>query len=92
MKTPSYLKPVHRHDCEKCKYLATLTTHDGVADWYTCGKTILARFSDEGPDYWSMERSMVTNDNYLVIRNIDTQQYALNEMHIIARWLLENIK
>lgn len=92
MKTPSYVKPAHRHDCEKCQYLATTWQEHGPADWYTCGSTVLARFSDEGPDYWSSDRRMIENDSYLISFNREKVQYAFNEMHIVARWLLENIK
>lgn len=52
------MKPKFTHDCEKCQYLGTEHNHD----LYICaarmipglGPSIIARFSNNGPDYASM--------------------------------------
>lgn len=48
-------KPRYKHDCSSCQYLG----QDGRFDLYYCGEsnsdsnTLIARFSDYGPDYYS---------------------------------------
>ena len=51
-------KPRYEHDCEACQFIG----QDGLFDMYVCAKgnkapfsrtTLIARFSDEGPDYAS---------------------------------------
>jgi|GEM_PF-2231443 len=49
------MTPKYEHDCEKCEYLGTFFDYDV----YLCredrhrGGTIIARYDDEGPDYYS---------------------------------------
>ncbi len=44
-------KPKFKHDCKHCVFLG----HAKNRDWYSCqaniGRSIIARFSDDGPDY-----------------------------------------
>ena len=60
------MKAKWKHDCEKCKYIATVFNNDATLDWYTCGqgalgKTILARYDDEDSShYWSMPLDILT--------------------------------
>lgn len=91
---PKYIKPVWEHDCDQCRYLATIWL-DGPEDWYVCRDTILARFSDDGPDYWSMLQGQVQSDHALVTKVTavhDRCEYALEGRFITARWILENLK
>ena len=48
--------PQFTHDCNACKFITTV----GDIDVYTCGGTIIARFSSEGSDYASMRLDMFT--------------------------------
>lgn len=52
------------HDCDCCKHLGTVTVYDGTYDLYYCtqgcvGVTLLARWSDNGPDYVSCQPQYV---------------------------------
>lgn len=83
-------KPYHQHDCSKCKYLGSMYM-DRPMDWYVCGNdSILARFSDEGRDYWSMMPSMVTDDKYL--RSSHEGRIIVSGMMVLARHMLTRAK
>jgi len=64
--------PVHIHDCDSCTYLGTIRSQDRegeVADLYTCGnnwqsQTVIARYSDHGPDYSSVPLFMLQTNGY----------------------------
>ena len=45
------MKPLHKHDCERCMFLGSINGMDG----YYCptGETYILRFSSEGSDYTS---------------------------------------
>lgn len=52
--------PKYQHDCEKCKYLGTGTCPalgEDEFDFYICtssiGRSIIARYGSEGPEYTS---------------------------------------
>jgi hypothetical protein len=87
------LAPVWKHDCKRCKFLGTVWMENkGPADWYVCGDSVLARFSDDGPDYWSSLRQIVEDDRYLltdVAAVHDRAKFALGSMNIIARFMLK---
>ena len=57
------MKPKYKHDCTDCRYLGSMFMpgSPAVADWYKCGSdpTVIARFGDDGPNYWSMPVDMV---------------------------------
>lgn len=83
--------PYHRHACNKCIYIASTHTHEGLGDWYICednldDATILRRGTDEGCDYSSWPTFLLT-DQY---RMADDAQgrVGLLESHIIARYML----
>jgi hypothetical protein len=72
------LKPQYIHDCDACRYLGR--SDDEIFDLYFCAQsdsslTVIARFSDEGPDYKSglcfVEFDAVLSQAYklAVIRN-----------------------
>jgi len=50
-------EPLYQHDCKACRFLGSLTKDDKAMDLYFCGEepgsTVIARYSDEGPDYSS---------------------------------------
>lgn len=70
-----YMRPVeerHEHDCDACEYLGTCTLYGKETDWYYCPPapdgagssieekgTMVARYSSEGPDYWSSPIAMI---------------------------------
>lgn len=53
-------QPVHKHDCERCNYLDTITDDDYTFDLYVCTQgfddpelyTVIARYGEYG-DYLS---------------------------------------
>jgi len=51
------VKPKYIHDCTNCKFLGNGTYCEKPVDWYICEgperRTIIARYSDIGPDYSS---------------------------------------
>ena len=54
------LNPLWKHDCDACKFLGTRKN----LDWYVCeegalGRSIIARYSDEGPDYACRNESLL---------------------------------
>lgn len=47
--------PRFHHDCEKCLYIATrYFPGERMGDIYKCKGSIIIRWSDDGPDYTSM--------------------------------------
>jgi len=57
---PMSPNPVYQHDCTLCRFMQNLTVEGIVYDVYRCPKTAigestwLARYGDEGSEYWSM--------------------------------------
>ena len=51
------MKPKYIHDCTNCKFLGNGAYCEKPVDWYICEgperRTIIARYSDIGPDYSS---------------------------------------
>ena len=76
------------HDCNYCKYKGSMFHGSDKLDWYTCNDTVVARRGDDGPDYWSMPISMVTNDDYLVAGEFNTEFNGVNDMIVLARFML----
>lgn len=85
--------PRFKHDCTKCRYLGT-TFSDGAHDWYVCGTSVVARYGDDGPEYWSNGTSMVDSDNYLYTdaSRVDARLATpvISEKMIVARFMLEH--
>jgi len=52
------VKPKYIHDCTNCKFLGNGTYCEKPVDWYICEgperRTVIARYSDSGPDYSSV--------------------------------------
>lgn len=52
-------RPQFQHDCDKCQFLGRYECRDYYDEWerydlYQCeGKTVIARFGDDGPDFSS---------------------------------------
>jgi len=75
------MKPKWQHGCPSCNYLGSINQHRGHSDWYECGESVIARFSDEGSQYWSAPKDIVFDDRYLA-----ADAYA--EMTALARFML----
>lgn len=71
---PQAGKPRFQHDCDRCVFLGAFSEENHNCDLYFCsqgglGPTLLARYSDKGPDYvsgWNVgqnaaERKLVRN-------------------------------
>jgi hypothetical protein len=71
-------KPKFLHDCSKCVYLGTTITGvfqdnkqtNRFVDHYICGRTVLARFSDEVSDYASTSCGYVVSGRDLLTSTI----------------------
>ena len=74
------MKPKWEHNCDNCKYLGTVDQYRGHSDWYECGESVLARFGNEGSQYWSSPKGVVFDDRYVA----DTYR----EMTLLARYML----
>ena len=86
------MQPVYTHDCPKCKYLGSMFIGNRTADWYQCkgfDPSVIARFSSDGPDYWSTSPEMVTDDRYLIARRQEDNFIGYTHMKILARFMLE---
>jgi hypothetical protein len=50
-------KPIFQHDCNNCRFQGTGKHKGRIVDVYLCtteyGRTLVLRYSDEGPDYSS---------------------------------------
>ena len=56
-------EPQYKHDCDKCKFLGLYyQSPKRRYDLYICvhgnNSSIIARFSADGPDYWSADLSL----------------------------------
>lgn len=74
------MKPRWTHDCDNCKYLGSVDHARGRADWYECGESVIARFGNEGANYWSILKGILHDDRYV--------ETAIREMTAIARFML----
>lgn len=45
--------PKYQHDCTKCKYLGRTIGNGKIVDLYVHNDTLIARYGDDGPDYYS---------------------------------------
>ena len=76
------------HDCDRCKYTGSMFHNGNILDRYVCTDSVVARRSDDGPDYWSMPISMAKDDRYLVARNMD-DYHAINDMQVLAQHMIK---
>lgn len=84
------MKAKWKHNCAKCAYLGTMFNGGDVLDWYECkgsDPSVIARHGDDGPEYWSMPRSMVTADYEVSKRQLD-DVIGYNSMIFLARAML----
>jgi hypothetical protein len=51
------VKPKFTHDCESCTFLG----HFYSRDVYQCGKSLVARYSNEPGEYWSLPQGAVVD-------------------------------
>ncbi len=86
------MNPKWRHDCAKCRFLGGMFLPTGQADWYVCESdiehTILARFSDDGPDYWSRDPRYL-DDNHRIATEWGTDNKGFVGMNILAEFMLK---
>lgn len=85
-----WMKPKWTHDCKKCEYLGSMFLGRGLADWYECkgsDPSIIARFGDDGPDYWSMPKDMALDARYLTTQDVDGNP-GYSEMSVLAQFFV----
>ena len=84
------MKPKWKHDCDKCRFLGGMFMPHGLMDWYLCGttdRTILARYSDEGPDYWSKDARHL-GDDHRIATEWGTDNKGFIGMNFLAEMML----
>lgn len=84
------MKAKWKHDCDKCRFLGGMFLPHGALDWYVCGttdRTVLARFSDEGADYWSRDTRHL-GDEYRTAIEWGTDYKGFTGMNILAEFML----
>ena len=84
------MKPQWKHDCERCTYLGSMHMSNHTSDWYVCTSSVIARKGDDGPDYWSMPKDMVT-DTRLATASWDGV-IAYSHMRVLAQFMLAQHK
>lgn len=52
--TFTLIVPRYTHDCDVCRFVG----HDGDADCYVCGDSVVRRVSDDAPEYSSFPRDI----------------------------------
>lgn len=85
------MKAKWKHDCDKCRFLGGMFMPHGSMDWYVCGttdRTILARFSDEGSDYWSRDIRHL-GDEYRTATEWGTDYKGFTGMNLLAEFMLK---
>jgi len=75
-------RPRYQHDCDACTFLGQRLNHD----LYSCGTgervSLIARYSDDGPDYKSMDKSQLWFNRaggYHVDADLDEARYRHNQ-------------
>lgn len=71
------LTPEYKHYCPKCKFIGQTTSEGKNIDWYLCGQSILGRYGNEDPEYWSSLTSIVESIDQDVIRRDHYLQMAI---------------
>ncbi len=63
MNDETTIKPKYEHDCEDCLFLGQTLGHGKIIDLYAhktkTHVTLIARYSDEGRDYYSIDYNYV---------------------------------
>ena len=86
------MKPKWEHDCPKCRYLGSMFMAHDIADWYECegvDRSVVARYGNEGPNYWSMPKPMVEDDRYLTAYRPSDDTKGFAHMQVLARFMLK---
>ena len=83
---------MYDHDCDNCVYV--FTTHgDTDYDWYVCpGKydtSVIARYADDGPNYWSCPAHMVRDHKYGVLSHYGSDRTSISQMNLMANMVLD---
>ena len=83
---------LYDHDCDNCVYV--FTTHgDTDYDWYVCpGKydtSVIARYADYGPNYWSCPAYMVRVHKYGVSSHYGSGRTSISQMNLVANMVLD---
>jgi hypothetical protein len=85
------MKPRYTHDCPKCKYLGSMLLRLGDSDsvdWYRCygsDPSIIARYGNHGPCYWSMPPEMVRPR---ATKMYSTEEFFVDSMSVLASFML----
>lgn len=82
------MKPKWTHDCNACKYIGSMHSDRGLLDWYTCKNSVIARYGDDGPEYWSTPDYIVNNNDYLIAVDTDGNR-GVGAMLVLARFMLQ---
>jgi 3-methyladenine DNA glycosylase AlkD len=85
--------PTFTHDCTKCEYLGTtLDASCKAHDWYVCDTsalpTVIARYGDEGREYWSTPQVIVNDNMWTSFMG----RLYITEKYITARYMLAQRK
>ena len=82
------MQPKWLHDCKRCRYIGSMHSANGLLDWYKCNNEMVARYGDDGPDYWSLLISLVNDDKCL--QSVDQDGYVgYVDMQLLARDMLK---
>lgn len=76
------------HDCEACKYIGSMHGDRGLLDWYECNDSVIARHGNDGPEYWSVPKFLVNNDNYIMTTDMNDDK-GVYAMLVLARFMLK---
>lgn len=81
------MQPKWTHDCEQCRFIGAMYSGRDLFDWYICGNTVVARYGNDGPEYWSSPRDVVEDDKHLNIS--DSSGFRrIYGMNVLARFML----
>jgi hypothetical protein len=86
---PNIIQP-YKHDCGRCKWVGWYH-HPGSplpANVYLCGETVVIRYSDDPPDYWSSSAHRGIKGGLDYVENTESYEAALRA--IKAREYIED--
>ena len=85
---------LYEHDCDNCVYV--FTTHGETDyDWYVHQATskydgsVIARFGDEGYQYWSCPIDMVRNFKFTPAGHFGSDRTSISQMNLLANVVLD---
>lgn len=68
----------YQHDCKQCRYLGLTLGNGHLFDLYIHGTTLIARYGEEGSQYYSTDISIARPDGHAEL--------------FVAKFLVEEIK